>query len=317
MQEGAGALPAPRAHPRAGLRHRNLDGAATGVRLAPARGRRIARGSRAEPRTRRVGRGGIPAGRSLRMEAPANASTSCSSASGSRTSPPTALLRSGSSCARAWPRAHEPSSWIIAFRSAPRRTHCTSTANKNTARRSLENGQEFEIVKVYYTPQQLDRELAKPGLRQRRRRHRRTSSSSATRAPSDSAEQDMSDAKLRPGRPGEQLPLRGARRSGRWCAQRSTTRGSTRRPRVAVCAAAVWLGVSRLDWVLLVLAMGAVWTAEGFNTAIELLADALSPERTSLRDRPRQGRGGRRRASECHRLGDRRIAGAGPSPAGG
>jgi diacylglycerol kinase len=51
---------------------------------------------------------------------------------------------------------------------------------------------------------------------------------------------------------------------------------------VAVCAAAVWLGVSRLEWVLLALAMGAVWTAEAFNTAIELLADAVSPERHPL-----------------------------------
>ncbi len=51
---------------------------------------------------------------------------------------------------------------------------------------------------------------------------------------------------------------------------------------VAVCAVAAWLGVSRLEWVLLVLAMGAVWTAEAFNTAIELLADAVSPERNPL-----------------------------------
>ena len=35
---------------------------------------------------------------------------------------------------------------------------------QNTARRSLENGQEFEIVKVYYTPQQLGRELASLGF---------------------------------------------------------------------------------------------------------------------------------------------------------
>jgi diacylglycerol kinase (ATP) len=47
---------------------------------------------------------------------------------------------------------------------------------------------------------------------------------------------------------------------------------------LAVCAAAVWLNVSRLDWVLLVLAMGAVWAAEGFNTAIEQLADVVSTE---------------------------------------
>jgi demethylmenaquinone methyltransferase/2-methoxy-6-polyprenyl-1,4-benzoquinol methylase len=36
--------------------------------------------------------------------------------------------------------------------------------DQNTARRSLENGQEFEIVKVYYMPQQLGSELASLGF---------------------------------------------------------------------------------------------------------------------------------------------------------
>jgi diacylglycerol kinase (ATP) len=47
---------------------------------------------------------------------------------------------------------------------------------------------------------------------------------------------------------------------------------------VAVVALALWLGVTRLEWALLVLAMGAVWTAEALNTALEWLCDVASPE---------------------------------------
>jgi diacylglycerol kinase len=39
-----------------------------------------------------------------------------------------------------------------------------------------------------------------------------------------------------------------------------------------------WLGVSRVEWLALILACMAVWTAEAFNTALEFLADAASPE---------------------------------------
>jgi diacylglycerol kinase (ATP) len=42
------------------------------------------------------------------------------------------------------------------------------------------------------------------------------------------------------------------------------------------------LGVSRLEWALLALAIGAVWTAEGLNTAIEWLCDVASPEHHPL-----------------------------------
>ncbi len=38
------------------------------------------------------------------------------------------------------------------------------------------------------------------------------------------------------------------------------------------------LGVSRAEWCWLILALMAVWTAEGVNTAFELLADVVSPE---------------------------------------
>ena len=47
---------------------------------------------------------------------------------------------------------------------------------------------------------------------------------------------------------------------------------------VAVIVVAVWLQVSRLDWALLVLAIGLVWMAELMNTAVEAVVDLVSPE---------------------------------------
>ena len=47
---------------------------------------------------------------------------------------------------------------------------------------------------------------------------------------------------------------------------------------MAVCGIGVLLGLSAPEWCWLVLAMGAVWTAEALNTAFEFLADAASPE---------------------------------------
>jgi len=38
------------------------------------------------------------------------------------------------------------------------------------------------------------------------------------------------------------------------------------------------LGIARLEWLALVVAVVSVWTAEAFNTALELLSDAVSPE---------------------------------------
>ena len=43
-----------------------------------------------------------------------------------------------------------------------------------------------------------------------------------------------------------------------------------------VMAAGLVLRVSREEWCLLILAMGLVWAAEGINTAVEALADAVS-----------------------------------------
>ena len=39
------------------------------------------------------------------------------------------------------------------------------------------------------------------------------------------------------------------------------------------------LGISRLEWCVIVVVIGGVWAAEAFNTALESLADAAVPER--------------------------------------
>jgi diacylglycerol kinase (ATP) len=38
------------------------------------------------------------------------------------------------------------------------------------------------------------------------------------------------------------------------------------------------LGITRLEWALLVVAIGSVWAMESLNTAVELLADVVSPQ---------------------------------------
>ena len=51
---------------------------------------------------------------------------------------------------------------------------------------------------------------------------------------------------------------------------------------LGVVALGLVLGVSRADWGLLVLAMALVWLAEGLNSALEHLADALHPDQHPL-----------------------------------
>ena len=50
-----------------------------------------------------------------------------------------------------------------------------------------------------------------------------------------------------------------------------------------VLAAGFFVGLSRLEWCAIVLAMVAVWTAEALNTAIEILL--TSRRRTCIRSR--------------------------------
>lgn len=47
---------------------------------------------------------------------------------------------------------------------------------------------------------------------------------------------------------------------------------------VIVCAMGFWLRLSSAEWCWLVLAMTVVWMAEAMNTAVEFLADVISPE---------------------------------------
>ncbi len=47
---------------------------------------------------------------------------------------------------------------------------------------------------------------------------------------------------------------------------------------LAVLGVAVFAGLSRVEWSLLILAVVTVWTAEALNTAFEALADVASPE---------------------------------------
>jgi len=51
---------------------------------------------------------------------------------------------------------------------------------------------------------------------------------------------------------------------------------------VLVVCAGFALGVSRVDWALLVLAMMAVWSAEALNTAVEALGDVATSEHHQL-----------------------------------
>lgn len=50
----------------------------------------------------------------------------------------------------------------------------------------------------------------------------------------------------------------------------------------AVIAAGLVFGISRLEWISVTLCIAAVLAAEGLNSAIESLADALHPERHPL-----------------------------------
>nr|WP_315229920.1 diacylglycerol kinase family protein [uncultured Limnohabitans sp.] len=47
---------------------------------------------------------------------------------------------------------------------------------------------------------------------------------------------------------------------------------------LAVVALGVYVHITRLEWALLALAIGAVWTAEALNTGIEFVVDLASPD---------------------------------------
>jgi diacylglycerol kinase len=51
---------------------------------------------------------------------------------------------------------------------------------------------------------------------------------------------------------------------------------------VAVVLFGIWLGLSRIEWVLLVLTLGIIWAAEAINTALEAIVDLISPHHNPL-----------------------------------
>lgn len=51
---------------------------------------------------------------------------------------------------------------------------------------------------------------------------------------------------------------------------------------ILVIGAALYFGLNAYEWLWMVLAMALVWMAEAFNTALELLADAVTRERHPL-----------------------------------
>ncbi len=44
-----------------------------------------------------------------------------------------------------------------------------------------------------------------------------------------------------------------------------------------VIAVGFWLGLSRVEWAIILTQIGLVWAAEAFNTALEKLCDFVSP----------------------------------------
>jgi diacylglycerol kinase len=51
---------------------------------------------------------------------------------------------------------------------------------------------------------------------------------------------------------------------------------------IAVLIVNVVLNISRIDWLITLMLIGVVWTAEIFNTAIEKLADRVTREQDAL-----------------------------------
>jgi diacylglycerol kinase (ATP) len=51
---------------------------------------------------------------------------------------------------------------------------------------------------------------------------------------------------------------------------------------ILVVLLAIWLQVSNIEWALLILTIGTVWTAEFINTALEAVVDLASPHNHPL-----------------------------------
>ena len=51
---------------------------------------------------------------------------------------------------------------------------------------------------------------------------------------------------------------------------------------VSVTILSLWLGLTRQEWALIILAIAVVWTAEFINTALEAVVDLASPQHHPL-----------------------------------
>ena len=51
---------------------------------------------------------------------------------------------------------------------------------------------------------------------------------------------------------------------------------------LAVFGLAAWLEISVVEWAIVILTIGTVWTAEVVNTAIEVVVDLTSPQKHPL-----------------------------------
>ena len=47
---------------------------------------------------------------------------------------------------------------------------------------------------------------------------------------------------------------------------------------IGILVVALWLGLERSDWAILIFTIALVWVSEFLNTAVEALVDLLSPE---------------------------------------
>ncbi|MBK7951742.1 MAG: diacylglycerol kinase family protein [Deltaproteobacteria bacterium] len=72
---------------------------------------------------------------------------------------------------------------------------------------------------------------------------------------------------------------------------------------LVVVAAGFAFGIERSEWLAVVLAIGGVWAAEGFNTAFEALCDVASPGRHPLVARAKDVAAGAVLLAACTALG--------------
>jgi diacylglycerol kinase len=47
---------------------------------------------------------------------------------------------------------------------------------------------------------------------------------------------------------------------------------------ISILTIALWVGLGRIEWAILILTIAVVWVAEFVNTAVETLVDLLSPD---------------------------------------